>query len=106
MSILTAEELKKIVEENATDKCSLQETAEGWLYWFEKRASKRLKDAAKCGYTEIEMEMPMEIAISFDTKVLSFIRKSLRELLDGCFVGFVEDEYNEKPIIKVLISWK
>ena len=106
MSILTAEELKKIVEENATDKCSLQETAEGWLYWFEKRASKRLKDAAKCGYNEIEMEMPMEIAISFDTKVLSFIRKSIRELLDGCFVGFLEDEYNEKPIIKLLISWK
>ena len=22
------------------------------------------------------------------------------------FIGFVEDEYNEKPIIKVLISWK
>jgi hypothetical protein len=30
----------------------------------------------------------------------------MKELLEGCFIGFIEDEYEEKPLCRLLISWK
>jgi len=26
--------------------------------------------------------------------------------LKGCFIGFIEDEYDDKPLVRLLISWK
>ena len=107
MSIVSAKELQEISAQVQSDETiSLMETAEGWLHWFKKKGDRYIKDAAKLGYSEITLDLPIEIAESMDRKVLLFIQNTMKELLEGCFVGFIEDEYNEKPICRLFISWK
>jgi hypothetical protein len=107
MSILSADELKEILAQVQSDEqIPLIETAEGWLHWFKKKGDRYIKDAAKLGYSEICIDLPIEIAQSMDRKSLLYIQNTMKELLEGCFVGFVEDEYQDKPICKLLISWK
>jgi hypothetical protein len=105
MSLVTAEDLREIVRSAQADKASLSETTDGWLYWFGKRGDRCIKDAAKLGYKEITMDLPIEIAQSMDRTSLLTIQKEVKELLTGCFVGFVEDEYEEKPLCRLLIRW-
>ena len=107
MSIVSANELREILDQVQSDeKIPLMETAEGWLHWFKKRGDRYIKDAAKLGYTEVTLDLPIEIAQSFDRPSLLLIQNSMKELLEGCFVGFVEDEYEDKPFCRLLISWK
>ena len=105
MSLVTAEDLREIVRSAQADKASLSDTTDGWLYWFGKRGDRCIKDAAKLGYKEITMDLPIEIAQSMDRTSLLIIQKEVKELLTGCFVGFVEDEYEEKPLCRLLIRW-
>lgn len=103
--MLNAEDLRAINKAIETDTAPLIDIAEGWLFWFEKRGERMLKDCAKLGYTELVVDLPIEIATSFDRAALVLIQKTLRGLLDGCFVGFVEDEYQAKPICRLFITW-
>lgn len=107
MSIVTAKELNDILTQVQSDeKISLVDTAEGWLHWFKKRGDRCIKDAAKLGYSEVTIDLPIEIAQGFDRAALLLIQNSMKQLLDGCFVGFIEDEYENKPLCRLLISWK
>jgi hypothetical protein len=107
MSIVTAKELNDILTQVQSDeKIPLVDTVEGWLHWFKKRGDRCIKDAAKLGYREVTLDLPIEIAQSFDRAALLLIQNSMKQLLDGCFVGFVEDEYENKPLCRLLISWK
>jgi len=99
-------ELKQIQKEALAETISLTDTVEGWLYWFGKRGDRYLKDAAKNGYSEIILDLPLEIAQSMDRVALGMIQRTLREQLKGCFIGFIEDEYDDKPLVRLLISWK
>ena len=105
MSLISAEDLREIVRSAQADKATLSETTDGWLYWFSKRGDRCIKDAAKLGYTEITMDLPIEIAQSMNRTSLLTIQKEVKELLTGCFVGFVEDEYEERPLCRLLIRW-
>ena len=104
--MLKAEDLRAINKASAADTAPPLDIAEGWLFWFEKRGERMLKDCAKLGYTELAVDLPIEIATSFDRPALVLIQKTLRGLLDGCFVGFVEDEYKGKPICRVFVQWQ
>jgi hypothetical protein len=107
MSIVSAGELQDILRKVQSDeKIPLIELAEGWLHWFKKRGDRSIKDAAKLGYSEVTLDLPIELAQSKDKKALLLIQGELRKLLEGCVVGFVLDEYNEQEICKLLISWK
>jgi len=107
MSIISAKELQEILAQVQSDeKIPLMETAEGWLHWFKKRGDRYIKDAAKLGYTEVTLDLPIEIAQTLDRASLLLIQNSMKQLLEGCFVGFVEDEYEEKPLCRLFISWK
>ena len=107
MSIVSAKELQGILREVKSDnKIPLMEITEGWIHWFKKRGERCIKDAAKLGYSEITLDLPIEIAESKNKEALLLIKKELRKMLDGCFVGFVLDEYNEQEICRLLISWK
>jgi hypothetical protein len=107
MSIVSAKELQGILRDVQSDeKIPLMDTAEGWLHWFKKRGDRYIKDAAKLGYSEVTLDLPIELAITKNKKALLLIRDELRKMLEGCFVGFVLDEYNQEEICKVLISWK
>jgi hypothetical protein len=107
MSIVTAKELNDILTQVQSDeKIPLVDTAEGWLHWFKKRGDRCIKDAAKLGYSEVTIDLPIEIAQRFDRAALLLIQNSMKQLLDGCFVGFIEDEYENKPLCRLLISWK
>ena len=107
MSIVSAEELQGILRQVQSDeKIPLTELAEGWLHWFKKRGDRYIKDAAKLGYSEVTLDLPIELAQSKDKKALLLIQSELRKLLEGCGVSFVLDEYNEEEICKLLISWK
>ena len=99
------DELREITKEALKESLSLQDTAEGWLYWFGKRGDRLLKDAAKLGYYEVVLDLPIEIAVSMDHSILAMIRKELR-LITKCTVSSIEDEYQNKPLAKLLISWK
>jgi|Laugrespbdmm15sn_2_1035079.scaffolds.fasta_scaffold09079_4 hypothetical protein len=100
-----AEDLQTCVKEALADTSSLLDTAEGWLFWFRKRADRNIKEAAKLGYSEITMDLPIQIGQSFDKAALTLIQKTVRDLLNGCFVGFVEDEYGGRPVARLYISW-
>lgn len=102
---VSADELQACVKEALADTSSPLETAEGWLFWFRKRADRNIKEAAKLGYSEITMDLPIQIGQSFDKTALTLIQKTIRDLLKGCFVGFVEDEYNGRPVARLYISW-
>jgi len=107
MSIVSARELQDILEQVQSDESlPLMDIAEGWLHWFKKRGDRYIKDAAKLGYSEVTLDLPIELAESKDRKALLEIQKQLKLLVEGCFIGFVLDEYNEKEICKLLISWK
>jgi hypothetical protein len=102
---MNIEDLQTCVKEGLADTSTMMDTAEGWLFWFRKRADRNLKEAAKLGYSEITMDLPIQIGQSFHTGALTLIRKTVRELLKGCFVGFVEDEYEGQPVARLYISW-
>lgn len=103
---VSADELHAIVKEVQADKAiPLEQVAEGWLYWFSKRGDRVLKDAAKLGYTEVTLDLPIEIGLSFHAVALLAIRTGLRGMLRGCTVGFVEDEYHGERLCRVLVSW-
>ena len=107
MSIVSAKELQEILRQVQSDESvPLTELAEGWLHWFKKRGERSIKDAAKLGYSEVTLDLPIELAQTKDKKTLLLIQDELRKMLEGCFVGFVLDEYNEQEICKLLISWK
>lgn len=107
MSIVSAKELQDILTQvQSDDKIPLMEITEGWIHWFKKRGDRSIKDAAKLGYSEVTLDLPIEIAESKNKEALLLIKKELRKMLDGCFIGFVLDEYNETEICKILISWK
>lgn len=100
------EELRAIVKGVQEDaKLPLEEVADGWLYWFSKRGERILKDAAKLGYMEVTLDLPIEIAASFHEPALIIIRNELRKMLQGYIVGFVEDEYRGERLCRVLVSW-
>ena len=98
--------LRSATQEALADTLPLEDTADGWVYWFGKRYERYLKDAAKLGYSEITLDLPIEIAESKNKEALLLIKKELRKMLDGCFIGFVLDDYNEREICRLLISWK
>jgi hypothetical protein len=103
---ISAEDLCTIAKAvKSDDSLSLTDIAEGWLYWFSKRGERYLKDAAKLGYMEVSLDLPIEIAMTFDEPALQIIRRGLRELVKGCTVGFLEDEYRGERLCRVLVSW-
>ena len=102
---MNVEELQACVKEALADTSDMMETAEGWLFWFRKRADRNIKEAAKLGYSEITMDLPIQIGQSFHRGALTLIQKTVRDLLNRCFVGFVEDEYAGRPLAKLYISW-
>ena len=103
---ISAEDLCTIAKAVQSDgSLSLTDIAEGWLYWFSKRGERYLKDAAKLGYMELTLDLPIEIATTFDEPALQIIRKGLRELVKGCTVGFLEDEYHDARLCRIVISW-
>jgi len=107
MSLVSAGELCEILKSvQADEKIPLSDIVEGWLHWFKKRGDRCLKDAAKLGYSEITLDLPIEIAQSMDRPSLLLVQRRVKDMLEGCFVGFIEDEYQEKPLCRLYISWK
>ena len=107
MSLLTGKDLRETVKSVLADETlPLVDIAEGWLHWFKKRGDRCIRDAAKLGYSEITMDLPIEIAQSMDRPSLAIIQRSIRGMLEGCLVGFVEDEYKGSPICRLYISWE
>lgn len=102
---VSADELQACVKEALGDTSDMMDIAEGWLFWFRKRADRNIKEAAKLGYSEITMDLPIQIGQSFDKGALLLIQKTVLNLLKGCFVGFIEDEYNGRPVAKLFIRW-
>ena len=106
MSIISAKDLQEILIQVQSDtQIPLLDIAEGWIHWFKKRGDRCLKDAAKLGYSEVILDLPIELAESKDRKALLLIQGKLKEMLEVCFVGFIEDEYCDKEICRILISW-
>jgi len=103
---MNASELRDILKEVQADETPVMDIAEGWLHWFKKRGDRYLKDAAKLGYTEATLDLPIEIAQTLNRPALLLIQRGVREAAQGCFVGFIEDEYDEKPVYRLVISWK
>ncbi len=98
--------LRSATQEALADTLSLQDTANGWVFWFGKRYERYLKDAAKLGYSEATIDLPWQIAISKDLVSLRVIQADVKELLPGFRVSFVEDECQGKDIVRLLVSWK
>lgn len=97
--------LRSATKEALADPLPLEDTADGWVFWFGKRHERYLKDAAKLGYSEATIDLPYQIAISKDLVSLRVIQTGVRELLPGFQISFVEDECQGKDIVRLLVSW-
>jgi len=103
---ISADGLRKIAQAVQKDGgLPMSDIAEGWLYWFHKRGERVLKDAAKLGYMEVTLDLPIEIAKSFDRPALQTIRNGLRKMVEGSTVEFIEDEYDGESLCRVIIRW-
>ena len=107
MSLLTAKELQSITARSTPD---TQESAdillEDWLLWFDKRAERFLTTAAKFGYTETTLDLPIQLAKTLDKDIFTRLVKGLRTRLPGCSICIVEEDYEGSILFKVEISWK
>ncbi len=104
--LVSAKELRRIVNETIDDATlPAEDLAEGWLYWFQKRGERYLTSAAKFGYTEATLDLPKPLATTMNKPVLRALLKRVRELVPGCAVCIVEEEYEGAILFRLEISW-
>lgn len=104
--IATADELREATESFLLkSKGTREEMNTKWIEWFMKRSEKMLGDTVRKGLYEMTLDLPYQPAGIHDFKELKELAKILRQLLEGCNIQFVEEEYNNQLIYKVEISW-
>jgi hypothetical protein len=104
--VFTAKDLRALTKEAQEDSSmSPQDLAELWLYWFRKRGERYLSNAAKFGYTEVTLDLPLALARTLHKGSLRALLRELRQLVPGCSVCIVEEEYEGQILFKVEISW-
>jgi hypothetical protein len=105
MTSISSHDLNLILLSAQSDPIDLIDLTLSWIRWFSKRGHKYLTDAAKNGYSEATIDLPYEIASVFHMPSLILIKKNMAPLFPGCAIQFIEDEYNSKPICRLVISW-
>ena len=105
--LFTASHLREATQEAiAREKKSTRRQCSDWVDWFIKRAPKMLKDAAARGDWEIFLDIPQP-KDKKEHKLLKELQKVVGEMLPGCAVSFVEEDYEDRRIKYMMeISWK
>jgi hypothetical protein len=107
MSDITAAELLALTEKTRGDaSIPPADLAEEWLYWFQKRGERFLTTAAKFGYTEVTLDLPLALARTMNKPVFKHIMLELKKLVPGSTPSIVEEEYEGEILFKVEISWR
>ncbi len=105
--LLSAEDLQAITTPSETpSEDELVVIADDWLYWLRKRGDRFLTSAAKFGYTEATLDLPLCLARTINKSVFRRLLRGTRDLLPGCTVSLVEEEYDGSILYKIEVSWK
>jgi hypothetical protein len=116
--LVTANELYAATREAQQVDKPDEEKLEEWFEWFKKKGPSYLRDAVKKGSFRITLDLPFQPQIQEngqpDPKSYSWRGKSLwkrlTEMLPGCKIEYVEEEYEECevsfPGYVLEISWK
>jgi hypothetical protein len=109
--VIRASELKKRTEKVRggtsidLDEDAKEELLNDWFHWFFKYGERYLKDAASKGYSLATLDLPFQLARTFDKKLFATIVKDVKELVPGCGAAVVEEEYEGQTIFKIEVSW-
>lgn len=104
--VATAADLRELVADSKADfDASPEELAKDWLRWFDKRGERFLTTAAKFGFTEATLDLPLPLAQTLYRSALRMLLKELRLRVPGCNCCLIEEEYEDQILFKVEISW-
>ncbi len=120
VAIITASELYEATREarKALQEKTDEEVLEEWFEWFKKKGSSYIRDAVKKGKLRVTLELPFQPLFqengepnpaSYTWRGKS-LWKRLTELLPGCKIEYVEEEYEVAEVMfpgyVLEISWK
>jgi len=103
-SIISASELRRITKKararelDENEEIAKEEMVNDWFDWFFKRGERYLKDAAAKGYSQVTLDLPLQLSSTLDKKLFASILKDIRELVPGCEASAVEEEYVLKEV--------
>lgn len=107
--IATAEQLRKATEgaikKREEEGHSFARLCADWMNWFEKRAPKILKDATARGAWYVSLDLPQPDRFK-ERLALRKLKGLVEDMLPGCSICFVEEEYEEGKQYTLEISWK
>ncbi len=105
--LITSQELLAISEKcQAENNISPDDLVSDWLYWFQKRGERFLTTAAKFGYTEVTLDLPIQLARSMHKPAFKQLLIAVKELVPGSTPAIVEEEYEGQILYKLEISWR
>jgi hypothetical protein len=102
---ITVEALRDLRDKTLGDLLTAEEAAEQWLGWFKKRADRVLKSAAAFGHSYTTIDLPIELSLELNKRLHKSLLLGVKNLLPGCGVCIVEEEYEGKIWYKVEVSW-
>jgi hypothetical protein len=105
--LITADELREASRQGLEHQgwASNTEKNEEWLEWFVKRGVRMLKYAAAFGKMYVNIDVPYQPVTEQDQQDLITLRRSLRRMLPGCVIVFIEEEYEGERICVFQIEW-
>ena len=116
--LVTANELYAATREAQQVDKTDEELLEEWFEWFKKKGPSYLRDAVKKGLFRVTLDLPFQPTVlpsgkangnSYTWKGKS-LWKRLTEMLPGCKIEYLEEEYEEAevsfPGYVLEISWK
>ena len=107
--IATAKQLRKAtaaaLKKREEEAHSFARLCADWMNWFEKRAPKMLKDATARGAWYISLDLPQPGRFK-ERLALRKLKGIVEDMLPGCSICFVEEEYEEGKQYTLEISWK
>lgn len=102
----SATELQALTRKALEGSYTNEDIVSDYVGWFKKRGERFLTTAAKMGYTEATLDLPYQLAQKIDKPAYKKLVTEIRELVPGCVVDIVEEEYNGATLYKMEISWK
>lgn len=102
---ITVNELRSLRDAVLADPLNQEDAAKVFVKWFSKKAERILKSAAQFGYSVATLDLPIELARELDKTLAKSMCIKVKEILPGCSVAIVEEEYEGKIIYRLEVGW-
>ena len=101
----SAKSLRELQAAALDNLLSPEQAAHEWLIWFEDKGTRLLKTVARFGHPSITLDLPLELSTEVHKHPFTQIAKTIKILVPGVKVNFVEEECDRIFKQTVEISW-